>query len=113
MESESRILQAVTDRIGSDSSEHQAIVERTNSIFAPYSEDKDDPRNREAFFLRVDLSGGKCILVRDPRPLGGTDMLQWKNITYRLAPTAIRDWPFSVFDLDRDCLPAVLNNSGP
>jgi hypothetical protein len=66
----------------------------------------------ERHFLRLWLADDNCILVETSLDgmiqEGGT--LQTMDITYKLAHGAVQEWPFAVFDLNRECLPAISKN---
>jgi hypothetical protein len=111
-ESEGSILQSVTDRIKSDHALHQATVLNMNNTIAARSPSEGSYKEKGEFqaFLRLQLSDGICILVADQHPIPSSDdrKLIGEGIAYQFAHDAVSEWPFAVFDLNRDCLPATL-----
>jgi hypothetical protein len=111
-ESEESILDSFASRMGKDFSEHRAtVVEASNITAFPDSGNAQKPQ----FFLKLLLEDKSCIIVAtDVAGLISTDGkgnaltgLKTKGISYQFAHDALKQWPFSVFDLNRECLPAA------
>jgi len=95
--------------MGKDSSDHRGTIRSVTNISAlSVRKDAKDPR----YFLKMQLEDKDCILL----PVAADGLItddqkarfMGKRIVYRFSPEALRDWPFAVFDLHRDCLPASM-----
>jgi len=97
-ETRESILREVADRMNGDYDEHPAIVVGVHNFVG------DD-----RYFLRLWLEDNRCIVV-ETKVTGLIEeggKIKNRNITYKLAHDAIKEWPFAVFDLNRECLPAT------